>query len=59
MNDTIDSLWMLQCKNAKCNELFDYFGRLSFVTSIACTHCGKSSRHGVGDFTRYNQTDPK
>jgi len=32
---TKDTLWQLQCKNEKCNEFFDYFGRLSTMTTSA------------------------
>jgi hypothetical protein len=50
MNDIKDSLWRLQCKNEKCTEFFDYFGRLSSLAIISCTHCGKSSRYVASDF---------
>ena len=61
MNDVKinDSLWMLQCKNEKCNEFFDYCGRVSSVTRIACTHCGESSKHHAADFVRHNPTNPR
>ena len=59
MSDVNDSLWRLRCKNEKCKEFFDYFGRLSSVTSISCTHCGKSSKHGVADFVRHNPDNPR
>jgi hypothetical protein len=55
MNDIKDSLWMLQCKNTKCSEFFDYFGRVNSVTIISCTHCGKSSKHVVSDFRRHGE----
>jgi hypothetical protein len=57
MNDVDVSLWMLQCKNAKCGEFFDYFGRLSALTIISCTHCGKSSKHVVSDFRRHGDAE--
>jgi len=53
MNDIKNSLWMLQCKNTKCSEFFDYFGRVNSVTIISCTHCGQSSKHVVSDFRRH------
>ena len=52
-----DSLWMLHCKNEKCSEFFDYFGRVSSLTIISCTHCGKSSKHGVADFRRHGDAE--
>ena len=36
-----DGVWMLHCKNEKCNEFFDYFGPVTAFTNISCTHCGK------------------
>jgi len=54
MTESQDSLWMLHCKNDKCEEFFDYFGRLRSITPINCTHCGKQSRYGTGDFKRHN-----
>jgi hypothetical protein len=57
MTEPKDTLWQLQCKNEKCNEFFDYFGRLSSNTRISCTHCGKSSKHVVSDFTRHNSAE--
>jgi hypothetical protein len=59
MNDIVSSLWMLQCKNEKCEMFFDYFGRLSALVGISCTHCGKSSKHRVADFVRHNPTNPR
>ena len=42
-----DRVWMLHCKNEKCNEFFDYFGPVAAFTNISCTHCGKSAKHGL------------
>lgn len=47
------NVWMLHCKNEKCNEFFDYFGPVTAFTNISCTHCGKSTKHGVADFRRH------
>jgi hypothetical protein len=50
-----DSLWTLRCKNHKCGQFFDYFGRrFRLGKAINCTHCGKASRYGVADFVRHN-----
>jgi len=59
MNEVNDNLWTLQCKNGRCEKFFDYFGRLSSVTSISCTHCGESSKQGVADFVRHNPMNPR
>jgi hypothetical protein len=45
-----DKLWQLQCKNSKCEELFDYFGQLHSHKGISCTHCGQSSQYRFADF---------
>ena len=52
-----DSLWLLHCKNDKCNEVFDYFGRLLSTKFISCTHCGRASVYGVADFVRHNSVE--
>ena len=57
MTEFQDSLWQLHCKNDKCDELFDYFGRLRSSTLINCTHCGKSSRYALVDFVKHNSVD--
>ena len=51
------SLWMLHCKNEKCGEFFDYFGRLRSSIPINCTHCGKPSRYDSADFVRHNSVE--
>ena len=50
MIESQDKLWLLHCKNDKCNEFFDYFGRLLSTKSIHCTHCGSFSQYGGADF---------
>jgi hypothetical protein len=53
MTEMTDTLRKLHCKNGKCNEFFDYFGRLNSMMNISCTHCGKTSKHVVSDFIRH------
>jgi hypothetical protein len=54
MTDFEDRLWKLHCKNEKCMEFFDYFGRLLSHRAINCTHCGKSSQYRVAEFIRHD-----
>jgi hypothetical protein len=51
-----DSLWLLRCKNEKCGEFFDYFGRLR-PTSVNCTNCGKRYQYDVSDFERHDAVE--
>jgi hypothetical protein len=57
MSESQDKLWVLQCKNVKCGDFFDYFGSLRSGRPISCTHCGKSSQYGVADFMRHTPTE--
>jgi hypothetical protein len=57
MTESEDKLWTLHCKNEKCNEFFDYFGRLRSGTPIHCTNCGQPFRYGVADFMRHNAAE--
>jgi hypothetical protein len=57
MTDFEDRLWMLHCKNEKCKEFFDYFGRLRFNRGINCTHCGKSSQYRAAEFIRQDAAE--
>jgi hypothetical protein len=57
MTELQDRLWILHCKNVKCLEFFDYFGRLRSSTSISCTHCGKAFQYGLYDFKRHDSVE--
>ena len=58
MNQANDRLWRLQCRNEKCKGFFDYFGPLRSNRGITYTLCGKSTKHVVADFVRYDAIDP-
>jgi len=57
MTESTDSLWMLHCKNDKCNEFFDYFGRSLSSKSVNCTNCGQPSLYGIADFVRHDSVE--
>jgi len=57
MSEGNDRLWKLRCKNEKCKQFFDYFGRLRSHKGISCTNCGQSLQYRVGEFVRHSSSN--